>query len=213
MLAQSDGPGPSATCSKRAALGSGSSSLESMMADEKQEEWRPIPGYAGYDVSDHGRIRSWRLGGRRKRMASHPHMLRPNKTIHGYHKVALAAVGGFKHHFIHRLVLSTFVGPCPDGQETRHLNGDGEDNRLENLAWGTWEEQLSDQVRMGERLRGDECSWRRLSEADVKEIRATRGRISVREWGQRLGVNPGTVHLARVGQTWGHVIMDEEAKP
>lgn len=35
------------------------------------------------------------------------------------------------------LVLETFVGPCPEGMKAIHINGDAEDNRLENLKWGT----------------------------------------------------------------------------
>jgi len=50
---------------------------------------------------------------------------------------------------VHHLVLETFVGPCPEGMETRHLNGDPSDNRLENLAWGSREDQISDQKKHG----------------------------------------------------------------
>ncbi|SKS42033.1 HNH endonuclease [Mycobacteroides abscessus] len=42
---------------------------------------------------------------------------------------------------VHLLVLTTFVGPRPDGAVPRWLNGDPADNRLVNLKWWTGEEQ------------------------------------------------------------------------
>ncbi|GAC81679.1 HNH endonuclease [Gordonia malaquae] len=52
-------------------------------------------------------------------------------------------------HFVHRLVMETFVGPCPSGMEVRHLNGEPADNRLENLAYGTRSENVLDSVAHG----------------------------------------------------------------
>lgn len=36
---------------------------------------------------------------------------------------------------VHRLVLETFVGPCPDGFECDHINRKRDDNYVENLRW------------------------------------------------------------------------------
>jgi hypothetical protein len=47
---------------------------------------------------------------------------------------------------VHRLILETFVGPRPPGKQCRHLNGDSLDNRLENLAWGTFHENFADRL-------------------------------------------------------------------
>ena len=35
------------------------------------------------------------------------------------------------------IVLEAFVGPRPEGLVCCHLNGDANDNHLENLKWGT----------------------------------------------------------------------------
>lgn len=46
---------------------------------------------------------------------------------------------------VHHLILETFIGPKPsDLHVGRHLNDDSWDNRLENLAWGTIEENKLD---------------------------------------------------------------------
>lgn len=49
----------------------------------------------------------------------------------------LAVSVNYKHHYVHRLVLETFVGPCPEGMECDHVNRDRSDNRLQNLRWVT----------------------------------------------------------------------------
>ncbi len=49
--------------------------------------------------------------------------------------------------YIHDLMLTAFVGACPDGMECRHLNDISTDNRRENLCWGTRKENAQDMVR------------------------------------------------------------------
>ena len=46
----------------------------------------------------------------------------------------------FNNIFVHHAVLLAWVGPRPEGYECDHLNGNGADNRLENLEWVTPEE-------------------------------------------------------------------------
>jgi hypothetical protein len=51
--------------------------------------------------------------------------------------------------FVHRLVLAAFVGPCPEGMEVRHLDGNPANTRLANLRYGTHSENELDKVRHG----------------------------------------------------------------
>ncbi|QZE10566.1 hypothetical protein SEA_SCOOBYDOOBYDOO_251 [Mycobacterium phage ScoobyDoobyDoo] len=65
-----------------------------------------------------------------------------------------------KTRLVHRLVLEAFVGPCPPGMETRHLDDDPSNNRLSNLCWGTRLENTMDRVQNGihNNTRKTECS-------------------------------------------------------
>lgn len=111
------------------------------------EEWRPIPGFPGYEVSDLGRVRSLDrdgLDGRRLK----GRVLRPGVSRR-YRVVSLRRAGRTVTNGIHELVLLAFVGPRPEGAVTRHLNGDGADNRLVNLAYGTQSENLFDRREHG----------------------------------------------------------------
>ncbi|QDF18387.1 HNH endonuclease [Gordonia phage LordFarquaad] len=51
--------------------------------------------------------------------------------------------------YVHRIVAAEFIGPCPDGLEVRHLNGNPADNRVANLAYGTRSRNVLDAVQHG----------------------------------------------------------------
>lgn len=50
---------------------------------------------------------------------------------------------------VHRLVLEAFVGPCPEGMEGCHGDGDPTNNSLGNLRWDTATSNQLDKVRHG----------------------------------------------------------------
>lgn len=106
------------------------------------EEWRPVPGFLGYEVSDQGRVRSL--------LGPEPLIMRPHTRKTGYRHVVLHG----KTRFVHHLVLEAFVGPRTDGQECRHLDGQPGNNWLTNLRWGTRAEQMDDKARHAKGDRG-----------------------------------------------------------
>lgn len=107
------------------------------------EIWKDIPGYEGrYQASDAGRVRSVdrhvRLvtpqAGETRRLALGK-VLKPGKSgPYGHRTVAL---GRGNSQSVHALVALAFLGPRPSGYDVAHLNGDGSDNRLANLAYVT----------------------------------------------------------------------------
>lgn len=114
-----------------------------------RERWLPVPlpDWDDYEVSDMGRVRSWRVRGHTTRRSSMPHLRRPTKAGKGYFSVSGRT--GVKPKYVHRLVLFAFVGPCPEGMECRHLDGNRTNNRLSNLKWGTPEENTQDKIEHG----------------------------------------------------------------
>ena len=105
-----------------------------------QERWLPVPGYEGYyEVSDHGNVRSVdRMVPRGDHMLTRRgRVLAPVDNGHGYPRVQLGRYGKYDFQQVHRLVLQAFVGPCPDGMEACHNDGDRSDARLSNLRWDT----------------------------------------------------------------------------
>ncbi|WP_416372568.1 NUMOD4 motif-containing HNH endonuclease [Corynebacterium variabile] len=115
------------------------------------EEWRPIPGYEGrYSASDRGRVRSEdriivTASGIQKRARGRI-LIQKAYDDAGHTNVSL---GRERTKTVHSLVLEAFIGPRPAGAVTRHLNGVANDNRLENLTWGTQRENAFDTVKHG----------------------------------------------------------------
>ncbi|MFI8590108.1 NUMOD4 motif-containing HNH endonuclease [Dietzia maris] len=117
------------------------------------ERWKPIPGYEGhYEVSDAGQVRSLDRVITRSNGAPYPtrgRVLSPSDAHPSGHLYVHLMAGGDCTRQVHRLVMAAFAGPCPEGMEVRHLNGDPTDNRLTNLAYGTRSENARDQVAHG----------------------------------------------------------------
>lgn len=128
------------------------------------EEWRDIPGYEGYyQVSDHGQVRS--LDRRCAHMFLKGKMLKPchsTRTLK-YPHVVLSKTGESRRTLcLHKLVALTFIGPRPEGEEVRHLDGDKHNPVLSNLEYGTKAKNHQDRASLGES---------RFSVRDIKQIR------------------------------------------
>lgn len=117
-----------------------------------KEIWKAVVGLEGrYEVSDRGRVRSvprrlhirasWRRPAHWRSYRGK--LLRPGRYTSSGH-VAVVLGHGAHGSPVHLLVLAAFIGPLPPGKETRHLNGVADDNRLENLCYGTRSENMKD---------------------------------------------------------------------
>lgn len=73
--------------------------------------------------------------------------LQPQDKGDGHLIISLRLNGRTHLRQVHRLVLLTFVGPCPEGMECRHLDGNPTNNSLDNLKWGIRSDNLRDRVR------------------------------------------------------------------
>jgi NUMOD4 motif/HNH endonuclease len=118
------------------------------------EMWKPIPGFRYYEASDHGRIRSIDrvIAGRQLQGK----VLAPRTSNSGYLLVNLTGDTGVKQtRTVHTLVMRAFVGACPAGMETRHLDDNPLNNRWApttppgNLVYGSKAEQEDDKYRNG----------------------------------------------------------------
>jgi DNA-binding transcriptional regulator YiaG len=144
-------------------------------------EWRDIPGYEGrYEVSEHGEVR--RL-----------YRTKPSRTVKptprrsgGYLSVCLCVGNRPKTHFVHRLVMLAFVGPCPDGMEVCHGDGDKLNNALSNLRYDERIANVQDRVAHG---------TLKLTPQAVREIRD--GRLPQSEFAKKHGVSRALVSMVQ----------------
>src|SRR4051812_28631191 len=89
------------------------------------EEWREIPEFPQYEVSNHGQVRR---GGR---------TLSPYPEKKDYLRVTLSVNGKRYKKLVHVLVARAFLGPCPDGHEVNHIDLDPTNNFSNNLEYLT----------------------------------------------------------------------------
>ena len=73
------------------------------------------------------------------------HVLK-QRLVNGYPLVKLSKDNAAWHIHVHRLVLTAFRGPCPEGLVGCHNNDVRTDNRLENLRWDTSSANVADSI-------------------------------------------------------------------
>lgn len=178
----------------------------------KPEEWRDVVGYEGiYQVSDAGGVRVLdRLveygDGVRGARLKRGHDLKPQVMKKGHLVVQLYRDGTQKGCLIHRLVLEAFVGPCPDGMEGCHNDGNPANNNLDNLRWDTSKANNLDKTRHGTQNTGSKHGMSVLVEAQVAEIkRRLKLGDSQRSIAKDYGVSQMTISKINRGLLWSHV--------
>lgn len=169
------------------------------------ESWKPIPGYSGYEVSDLGRIRSYRVkgGGGPNRMRAEPRLLKPTINAKGYPIVCPVRDRTSHVENVHKLVLLAFVGPRPDGTETRHLDGNKLNTRLDNLCYGTTRENADDNLRLAAYVHDGDHPRSRLTPDVVVELRTLWATgLSRKTLAKRFCISVGHVKQVVLGRTW-----------
>ena len=159
------------------------------------ETWLDVRGYEGlYEVSDHGRVRSAKTG-KIKMFTKNKIENRPFLGLWRNNKLKI-----FKPH---TLVLTAFAGPRPQGMECCHNDGDPWNNHVSNLRWDTPRNNQLDRAKHGTSNRGERCASAKLTEAQVRAIRADT-RLQ-REIAAEYGVRENTISRIKSRKRWGHL--------
>lgn len=162
------------------------------------EIWKPVVGFEGlYEVSNMGRVKT--LGQRRKGI----------KSIHyiPYAKVNLYRYRDPKtyNRYVHILVAAAFIGPCPEGLEVNHRDGNKKNNVVENLEYVTSSENNTHAFTTGlnKARRGEASHKSKVSANQVIEIRASQDTQAV--IAKRFGISRSAVGLIRNRISWSHI--------
>lgn len=126
------------------------------------EIWKDIEGYPGYEISNLGRVMSYK--------GKTPRIMKGQFSNSGYQRLLLNKGRKppiRKHHSIHRLVAQAFISNPESKPEVNHKNGVKANNKVENLEWCTSSEN---------RLHADQTglSFIKLTSKEVREIRASK---------------------------------------
>lgn len=108
------------------------------MSTQTTEIWKPINGFAGYQISNHGRVRSVdRIGGAGRRYKGR--ILKP-RIHNGYYLINFNTPNGLVTKQVHRLLIETFRGPVEGNEVVNHLDHNRLNNNLENLELTSYAE-------------------------------------------------------------------------
>lgn len=166
-----------------------------------------VAGIPGYHVSKDGRVFSRRRYGSSVRLGSEWKERKLSTGDLGRKEfTARNADGKVFLLRVHRLVLLAYVGPCPEGMECRHLDGNPSNNCVENLAWGTPLQNHEDKRLHGTNPMGERSPSAKLSNEKVVEILLLRDAgESYSRLGKRFGVDGSTIYKICKGKRWAHI--------
>lgn len=169
-------------------------------------QYRLLEGYTGYRIGSDGSV--WTRKIRRSGVLTDDWTLMKTRLDHaGRPRLSLINDDGKKMFFnVCRLVLLAFVGPCPEGLECCHRNGNARDNRRRNLRYGTRTSNARDKIIHGTQPRGEKAGAAKLTDDDVREMRRLRDEgLPYKKIADRFGVAKYAAQLAIKRKTWAHV--------
>lgn len=171
-------------------------------------QWKWAPGWDGeYAVSSDGRIASC---GKKNWTGIRLLKLTPSPD-YGYIHVTLFSGGKREGWMVHKLVLTTFVGPQPDGHQCDHINNNRSDNRVENLQWVTPFQNLQFRQERGSIARGERAGQSKFSE---NQVRAIKKLLAIGVQANIIAVIAGcpdaTISAIKRGITWAHLAEEHE---
>ena len=142
-------PNARAACLLRIMRNTGAAKLKPIIKEferrETPQRWRQAHGFSRYEVSASGLARRRVSGSRGIRV------LKPKTLKGGYHGYTFYDdSGSMKSVSAHRMVALTWIGPPPfDGAMVCHKDGNPVNNSVENLYWGSAQDNTRDSVKHG----------------------------------------------------------------
>ena len=129
-----------------------------------------IPNFSNYYADTNGNIYSKRVRKSKNKLSNKLYKLKLCNLC-GYLIVVLYKNCKRNQFYVHRLILKTFVGNCPQYMESCHNNNDKQDNRLENLRWDTKSNNYKDRIKNGTTNNDERNGYSKLNESQVKIIK------------------------------------------
>lgn len=186
------------------------------METKPKEEWRPVSGYEGYyEVSNLGRVKSaaifirhdgnWaEVGGYVKKIK----IKNQNINRYGYKAIKLCKLGKCKTLLVHRLVALAFIPTDNPKNQINHMDGNKENNTIENLEWVTAAENMQHAWATGlvnnKHMLGSNHHSALLNEEKVREIRRLHQTTKppIKDLAEKFGVSVGSIKDVIYNRTW-----------
>jgi len=177
-----------------------------IVAHITEEIWKPVINYENiYEVSNYSRIkRLIGFGCKKERI------LKSQKGNGGHLFVTLCKNNKKKYFKVYRLSLEAFVGSCPNKMEVCHNDGNTENNFIENLRYGTLEDNQKDKIlhgKIGSGAMGSKNINSKLLEYQVIEIKRLlkENKLTQIKIAKIYSVSQSIISLIASDKLWKHV--------
>jgi hypothetical protein len=184
-----------------------------MARKQPRERWKDIPGFPLYQVSDMGRIRTYKGANQYTPLRTTPKIMKQRLGADGYRRVTLQNGEDHKEVIaVHLLVARAFRG-ASKGRVVRHKDGDRSNAKLSNLEYGSQKENNKDKIGHGTDPSGERNAASLLTAKEVRDIRKLRKSINPetgRRWTQEdisldFGISRQAVSDIVLRKTWTHL--------
>lgn len=135
-----------------------------------KEEWRQVAWSKDYEVSNLGKVRSWKPYGRSNNKPSKPY-IKSQWFLNGYPAVILTDGKYRKSCMVHTLVAEAFLGKRPEGHVIAHKDDNRLNNKLNNLRYATRSENIKDALNNNKIKIGENHPNAKLSSLQVAEVK------------------------------------------
>jgi hypothetical protein len=173
------------------------------------EEWKQIAWAKDYEVSNLGRVRSWKVNppNKKNKIVKDPKILSTKVGSKGYPCVAIQSNEGIKKMpNVHVLVAEAFLGPRPEGMVVCHKNDNKADATLENLEYGTHSQNKKQAIQNGAAPVGEDHPQSKLTNDQVTQIKKMLdgGDLTHKQIGDIFGVSRFTIGSIKYGKLRKH---------
>ena len=172
-----------------------------MISNNSAVVWGKLDPEDNYWISIDGQVKSTWSGKER--------LLKLSTGSNGYLNFGYYKDGKKTTLEVHRCVAKVFLGDrSSEGLYALHKDGNSLNNNVENLYWGTHEQNMMDMIRHGTvaRLQGEKHGRSKLKEADIYKIRELRlTGMSQQKIAAIFDVNRSLISDILLGKRWAHI--------
>lgn len=180
------------------------------MTDE-DVEWREVPGWPGYRVSNTGIVQSCRSNGGKCTETWRTRVTRVDRD--GYRKLNVHNKQKKLFTGVSVLVCLAFHGPKPEGAMALHCNGNRLDDRSENLRWGTAKDNSDDREHHGNTAKRERNGRAKITTRQAKLARRLRAfKVPYALIGNVFGVSKRQAIRICKGQSWMETSEQSESE-
>lgn len=154
----------------------------------------------GYKISNKGKITK----------KNKDELQKMSVTQHGYNNCNAVFEDGFIVRSVHRAVAYVFLGKPKEGQEVNHIDGNKQNNCVENLEWVTKKENQQHEAKILQKRDGENCYMSKLTDEEVIEIYALckDGNLMYKDIASKYNTSPSTVSLISCGRRWKYLNLE-----